>query len=93
MEMYKISDPDRYELWREMHQCSINHASSAPAMEEEGVKQIFSRSISDRKLHYTEHYGDGDSKGFASAKDTYHPIPVLKRECIGHIQKRAENRL
>ena len=57
------------------------------------MKQIFSRSISDRKLSYTEYYGDGDSKGFASAKDTYHPIPVIKRECIGHIQKRVGNHL
>ena len=86
MEMYKTSDTDRYELWRERQKCSINHAGSAPAMGEEGVKQIF-RSISDRKQRYTEYYGDGDNKGFASAKDTYHPIPVIKRECIGHIQK------
>ena len=93
MEMYKTSEPDRYELWRDTHKCSINHAGSAPAMEKEGVKQIFSRSISDRKLRYTEYYGDGDSKGFASVKDTYHPIPVIKRECIGHIQKRVGNNL
>ena len=50
-----------------MHKCSINYADSAPAMEKEGVKQIFSRSISDRKLRYTGYYGGGDSKGFASA--------------------------
>ena len=92
MEMYKASGPGRYELWRETPKCSINLAGSATAMEE-GMKQIFSRSISDRKLSYTEYYGDGDSKGFASAKDTYHPIPVIKRECIGHIQKRVGNRL
>ena len=57
MEMYKTSDPDRYELWSETHTCSINRAGSAPAMEE-GVKQIFSKSISDRKLRYTEYYGN-----------------------------------
>ena len=62
-------------------------------MEKESMKQIFSRSISDRKLSYTEYHGDGDSKGFASAKDTYHSIPFIKRECIGHIQKRVGNRL
>ena len=77
---------------RETPKCSINLAGSAPAMEE-GMKQIFSRSISDRKPSYTEYYGNGDSKGFASAKDTYHPIPVIKRECIGQIQKRVGNRL
>ena len=73
----------------ETHKCSINHAGSAPAMEKEGVKQIF--SISDRKLPYTEHCGD--SKGFVSVKNTYHPILVIKRECIGYIQKRVGNRL
>ena len=60
MEMYKTSDPNRHELWREMRKYSINLAGSAPGMEE-GVKQIFSRSISDIKLSYTEYYGDGDS--------------------------------
>ena len=54
MEMYKASGPDRYELWRETPKCSINLAGSAPAMEKEGMKQIFSRSISDRKLSYTD---------------------------------------
>ena len=93
MEIYKTSDPVRYEIWSVAHKCSINHAGSSPAMEKEGVQQIYSRSISDRKLRYTEYYGDGDSKGFASVKDTYHPIPVIKRECIGHIQKRVGNRL
>ena len=92
MEIYKTSDTVRYEIWSVTHKCSINHAGASPAMEE-GVHQIFNRSISDRKLRYTEYYGDGDSKGFASVKDTYHPIPVIKRECIGHIQKRVGNRL
>ena len=58
MEMHETSDPDRYELWRGTHKCPTNHAGSGPAMEE-GVKQIFSRSISNRKLRYTEYYGDG----------------------------------
>ena len=61
--MYKTSDPARYELWRETHKCSVDHAGSSPAMEE-CVKQILSIIISDGKLRCTEYYDGGDSKGF-----------------------------
>ena len=54
MEMYKVSDPGRYELWKMDHKCSINHTGSAPAMEKAGAQIIFQRSITDRKFKYTE---------------------------------------
>ncbi|GFX21222.1 uncharacterized protein TNCV_2251701 [Trichonephila clavipes] len=40
-----------------------------------------------------DHYGDGDSKGFISVKDTYGKDSVTKYECIGHVQKRVGARL
>ena len=70
MEMYKDSDPGRYELWKTDRKCSINHTGSAPAMEKAGAQIIFQRSITDRKFKYTEFYGDGDSKSFSAVKDT-----------------------
>ena len=70
MELYKDSDPERYELWNSEHKCSINHTGSAPAMEKAGAQLIFQHSITNRKLKYTEFYGDGDSKSFAAVKDT-----------------------
>ena len=91
MEPYKDSDPERYALWNSDHKCSINHTGSAPAMEKAGAQLIFQHSITDRKLKYTEFYGNGDSKSFAAVKYTYE-VPMHKRECIGHVQKRVGNR-
>ena len=91
MEIFKYSDPARYELWKTDHKCSINHTGSAPAMEKAGEQIIFQRSITDRKLKYTEFYGDGDRKSFTAVNK--YDVPMHKRECIGHIQKRKGNRL
>ena len=46
-----------------------------------------------RKLRFTEFYGDGDCKSFASIENTYAGIKVKKLECIGHVQKRVGTRL
>ena len=83
-----LSEED-FDLWYTMHQksCSTNYAGSAPMMEVEGAKGIFGRSISNRKLRYLKYYGDGDSKAFATVRDFYLPLVMLKFECIGHYQK------
>ncbi|GFU01053.1 uncharacterized protein TNCV_1816671 [Trichonephila clavipes] len=54
-----------------------------------GASRIFLRSEKNRRLHYTQYYGDGDSKAFMSLKDTYVLNSVTKFECIGHVQKRV----
>ncbi|GFU68129.1 uncharacterized protein TNCV_247931 [Trichonephila clavipes] len=46
-----------------------------------------------RGLKYAHYYGEGDSKGFISVKDTYGKDSVTKYECIGHVQKRVGARL
>ena len=60
-------------LWQADHhgKCKATFKGSAPAMETEGVKRIFERSEEKNKLHYTEYYGDGDSKGFIQVENTY----------------------
>ena len=75
------------------HVCSINHEGSAPKMEQSGVVRIFERSIEKNELRYTEYYGDGDTKSHSAVKDIYKEIEVVKKECIGHIQKRVGKRL
>ena len=45
------------------------------------------------KLRYTEYYGDGDTKPFFVVKDVYEGVTVVKKECIGHVQKRVGIRL
>ena len=40
-----------------------------------------------------EYYGDGDTKSFSVVENVYPETKVLKKECIGHIQKRIGNKL
>ena len=60
-------------------------------METEGVKRIFQRSEDKHKLCFTEYHGDGHSKGFNEVENTYvdRGVRVVKRECVGHVQKRV----
>ena len=87
------ADSEQYNKRRKEHKCSINHEGSAPKMEQSGVERIFARSITKNKLHYTEYYGDGDTKSFSAVNDFYEGVTVLKKECIGHVQKRVGSRL
>ena len=89
-----LSEED-FDVWYTIHQkgCSMNYAGSAPMIEVEGAKRISGRSISNRKLRYLKYYGDGDSKAFATVRDCYLPLVMLKLECIGHYQKRLGCRL
>lgn len=81
-------------LWKAEHapNCKANFTGSAAAMESEGAKQIFNRSVSTRKLHimkYNEFYGD--SKSFNTVENIYkeeYGVVVVKKECVGHVQKR-----
>ena len=69
--------------------CKINHIGSSAAMETEGVKRIFQRSENERNLQYTEYFGDGDSKAYAEVQNMYDGVHVVKKECVGHVQKRV----
>ena len=92
-EKLKISDPEKYEHLKASHICKSKYSGSSPNMETVGAKRVFSRSIDKNKLRYTEFYGDGDSKSFLAVKNTYPKIEVVKRECVGHVQKRVGTRL
>ena len=48
--------------------CKMNYNGSAPAMEPEGAKRIFKRSVASHKLQYDELFGDGDSKSFSAVE-------------------------
>ena len=59
-------------------------------METKGVKRIFERSEVTHKLQYTEYFGDGDSKAFNEVQNIYgNNVEVVKKECVGHVQKRV----
>lgn len=74
---------------QERHKCKANYHGSAPSMEVEGIKRIFTRSEQTRKLQYTEYFGDGDSKAYQEVQDCYENLHVEKKECVGHVQKRV----
>ncbi|GFY06236.1 uncharacterized protein TNCV_2680301 [Trichonephila clavipes] len=82
-----------YESSKADHICQCNFTSSSSKMEIVGASRIFVRSEKNRRLQYTQCYGDGDSKAFMSVKDTYGLNSVTKFECIGHVQKRVGSRL
>lgn len=85
-------DSEEYRRWRAEHNnCKANYKVSAPAMESEVAHRISRRSVTTHKLRYTVLYSDGDSKSYNQVKDVYSAdgIQVVKRECIGHVQKRV----
>jgi len=57
-------------------------------MEEFGTNKIFSRSIEKNKAWYVNLLRDGDTKSFATVKDTYDGFPVSKLECVGLVRVR-----
>ncbi|XP_068700909.1 uncharacterized protein [Montipora foliosa] len=86
--------PD-YLAWKESHSrhCEVNHVGSSEEMESSGAIDIFSRSIEKRKLIYATFVGDGDSSCFGRVKSKMEELygenyPVVKEECVGHVQKR-----
>lgn len=88
-------DEEALEIWKARHRddCKLTCDGSAPSMEPEGTRRIFSRSIEIRRVRYIGFYGDGDSKAFLVVEDIYGNIKVIKFECIGHYQKRVGCRL
>lgn len=84
-----------YKEWKKSHHCNLNHSGSAASMEPEGALRIFSRSIEEKGLRYTQYLGDGDSASYLKVRESkpYGDIMVTKAECIGHIQKRVGARL
>ena len=82
-----------YQKLMEKHDavCQRNHAGSAKSMEPDGAEILWERSVRKNKLRYTTFVGDGDSSSFGrvAALKPYGPDhPVIKEDCVGHVQKR-----
>lgn len=60
-------------------------------MEPVGTLRIWQRSVSKLGLRYTAVISDGDSKSFAVVLDAkpYNDTPIIKHECVGHVQKQV----
>ena len=66
----KDKESQEYIDWWQEHKdsCDMNYSGSSPAMEVEGVKRNWLRSVEKLKLMYTSFISDGDSKGFRQAE-------------------------
>jgi len=87
-----------YEVWMESHadKCSANHIGSAGKMEVDAAVEMFSRSEELHNIRYSSYISDGDSKtfkGIVESQPYSEDCIVVKKECVGHVQKRMGARL
>jgi len=65
-------------------------------MEINSIVKMFLRSINRYSVKYLTYIGDGDSKtfgGILKAEPYGKEHPVIKKECVGHVEKRIGTRL
>ncbi|XP_053945027.1 uncharacterized protein LOC128854730 isoform X6 [Anastrepha ludens] len=94
----KHKNTEQYEAWKSNHDqnCQINHEGSAGKMEVDAMIELFSRSVEKHGVMYTNYVGDGDSKtytGIVNGKPYGNRAEIVKKECVGHVQKRMGTRL
>ena len=91
----KDENADEYNEWYETHQKNCP-SGSAGKEEIDAMNEMFLRSKNKHGVLYVKYIGDGDSKIF---KDILNVNPyeneasVVKRECVGHLEKRMETKL
>ena len=93
----KCKTNEEFEEWEIEHffsgECDINFDGSSPAMEMEGAKVLWNRSLDLHNFRYRWMVSDGDSKAHSVVEDTYEGIKVEKLDCVGHVQKRMGKHL
>ncbi|XP_066599941.1 uncharacterized protein [Prorops nasuta] len=64
-------------------------------MEINAITEMFSRSLNKYGVKYLTYIGDGDSKTFNGIVNAapYGESTVVKKECVGHVEKRMGTRL
>ena len=93
----KDKNSDDLVAWRKTHQpaCDKNTDVSSNAMEAQGAKEMWTRSVERNRMQYTTFVGDGDSKAYKTVceEKPYGEVEIKKADCIGHVQKRMGSRL
>lgn len=93
----KKLNTEEYNEWHDEHKntCTANHSGSSGKMEVDSVIEMFQRSLEKFGVMYKNYIGDGDSKTYSGILKAapYDNQEVVKKECIGHIQKRMGKRL
>ena len=86
------ADSPEYRRWYADHEedCAINYQGSSNAMETEGARRLWARSVERNGLRYTGFLGDGDSKAFDAvvALAPYGETGIERQECVNHAHKR-----
>ncbi|XP_077513403.1 uncharacterized protein LOC144124534 [Amblyomma americanum] len=87
-------DP-QYNAWKAQHVCQKNTNSKSGQMEVDAALMFFQRSLERHGLRYTTMLYDGDSKHFSAVEEAkvYCIIPVEKKDCTNHVQKRVGSAL
>ena len=64
-------------------------------MEIAGEVTIFKRSLDKNNLRYVSYIGDGDTSSYNEVNNSkpYGDFEIIKKECVGHVQKRSRTRL
>ena len=78
------------------HKCHNNFEGLSGSMDaNNGLLNIFERSVEQYGLRYLEFLGDGDSKAHKLLVEqaVYGDVEVETLECVGHLQKRLGSRL
>ena len=92
----KCENDNEFE-WKMEHEasneCDINFHGSSPAMEADGAKVLWERSITSHNLQYQWMTCDGDSKAHSAVEEVYPGCKVEKHDCVGHVQKRMGKHL
>ncbi|XP_074097915.1 uncharacterized protein LOC141526733 [Cotesia typhae] len=83
---------EEFRKWSEYHEgeCQQNHEGSSGKMEVDAMKEMFSTSEEKFGVKYGNYIGDGDFKTFKAILDLEpygNELPVVKSECIGHVEK------
>ncbi|XP_028966736.1 uncharacterized protein LOC100901629 [Galendromus occidentalis] len=76
--------------------CYANFQGVSGAMELDGAKEIYRRSVQLHGIRYVKYLGDGDSKAYnavVSDEPYGNGVDIEKLECVGHIQKRMGTQL
>ena len=85
-----------YENFLKTHDCPINDEGSAGSMDPSGILRMSEKSVDNSQVRFTTYIDDGDSKACHNAMTAapYGPDkPIIKGECVVHIQKRVGGRL
>ena len=59
------------------------------------METIFKRSLNKSNFRHVSYIGDGDTSSFNEVNNSelYGEFEIVKKECVGHVQKRLGTRL